>query len=79
VGGGLLDAGIFGEVGAADEIPAADDDRQLDAGFGDFDALGGDIFQLCGFESKAPFAAKSLAAYLEKHSFVFQLTHGGAL
>ena len=41
IGGGAFDVAVLGKGGSADEIPAADHDRQLHAGLGNLQCTGG--------------------------------------
>ena len=77
VGGGAGDVTVLGERGAANEVAAAHDDRQLDAELGDFDALSGDVFQFRRFQTEGAFVAESLATDFQKDAGIGGASGGG--
>ena len=70
VGGGAGDVAFFAEGRAADEISAADDDGELDAGFADVHQLAGDAVELIALDARAALRTETFAADLQEHTLV---------
>ena len=76
VGGRLLDdVAAGGELGAAEDVAAADDDGELHALCGDALQLAGDVERLVDADAALAAGAERLAAELEQHAAV--LRRGG--
>ena len=79
VGGRLLDhVGAAGELRAAEDVAAPDDDRQLDAPRRHARGLAGDPADLLDADAPLAGPAEALARELEQDAAEDRLTRGGA-